>query len=508
MNASVSGKIEIMDTTLRDGEQTPGVNFTPKEKLEIAQILLNDLNVDRIEVASARVSGGEKEAVSGICAYAKSKECLDRVEVLGFVDRTASVDWINEAGGKVINLLTKGSLNQLKGQLGKEPEEHFRDIKETVDYAVSKGLKVNIYLEDWSYGMINSRDYVYYIIEKVSKLSGVMRIMLCDTLGVFNSDSVKESISDIVKRFPSVHFDFHAHNDYGLAVSNTLSAIGSGVSGIHTTINGLGERAGNAPLDEIVVSVNDMMPGYYVSVKESALINAGRLVSALSGKKLASNKPVSGEDVFTQTAGVHADGDKKGMLYVSKLKAERFGRKRTYALGKLSGMASIEMNLKELGISLSEDDRKRVYKRIVELGARKKQITTNDLPYIIADVLGTPVHSDAKITGCEISVTMDFEQKAKFRLLYKGLEIEAKGKGNGGYDAFWNALKSIAPRIGIELPELVDYEVRIPPGGKTDALVETTIVWQSKGKRFKTIGVNADQTLAAIEATEKMLNLI
>ena len=150
--------VEIMDATLRDGEQTNGVSFLPHEKLVIARKLLGDVNVDRIEVASARVSEGEKEAVTMICRYAEKIGKLDRVEVLGFVDGGKSIDWIADCGGRVINLLAKGSLRHCVHQLRKSPEQHIADLRETIGYAHAMGLDVNLYLEDWSSGMRDSVD--------------------------------------------------------------------------------------------------------------------------------------------------------------------------------------------------------------------------------------------------------------------------------------------------------------------------------------------------------------
>ena len=151
-------RIEIMDTTLRDGEQTSGVSFMPHEKLLIARFLLQEVRVSRIEVASARVSVGEKESVGDICVWAAKNGLLDRVEVLGFVDGTTSADWIVSCGGKVMNLLCKGSERHCRGQLGKSLQEHAADIRRTIEYARSIGLAVNLYLEDWSNGMKDSPD--------------------------------------------------------------------------------------------------------------------------------------------------------------------------------------------------------------------------------------------------------------------------------------------------------------------------------------------------------------
>ena len=216
--------IEIMDSTLRDGEQTNGVSFVPHEKLMIARMLLRDVNVDRVEVASARVSDGEKEAVKMITRYAHQIGMLDKVEVLGFVDGGQSVDWIAECGGHVINLLAKGSENHCTHQLKKTCEEHIADIKSVLDYAQSKGFIVNLYLEDWSNGMQDSPEYVYKIMDAL-KDTCIRRFMLPDTLGVLNPLQVIELLRKMRKRYPECHFDFHAHNDYDLAVSNSLAAV-------------------------------------------------------------------------------------------------------------------------------------------------------------------------------------------------------------------------------------------------------------------------------------------
>ncbi len=242
--------IEIMDCTLRDGEQTSGVSFLPHEKLMMARMLLKDINVDRIEVASARVSDGEKDAVKMICRYANQIGMLNKVEVLGFVDGTQSIDWICDCGCKVINLLAKGSLKHCTHQLHKTPEEHINDIKNSLRYAAERNIGVNLYLEDWSNGMKNSPEYVYQIMDALID-TNVNRFMLPDTLGVLNPLQVIEFFRKMIKRYPNAHFDFHAHNDYDLAVSNSLAAVLSGAKGLHVTVNGLGERCGNAPLASV-----------------------------------------------------------------------------------------------------------------------------------------------------------------------------------------------------------------------------------------------------------------
>ena len=501
-------KVEIMDTTLRDGEQTSGVSFVPHEKLMIARLLLEDLKVDRVEVASARVSEGEKEAVKMICDWAARRNLLHKVEVLGFVDGKASVDWIQETGCQVINLLCKGSLKHCVHQLKKTPEDHIKGIIDTIYYAHSKGISVNVYLEDWSNGMKESPEYVFQLVDAL-QTTPVLRYMLPDTLGILNPLQVIEYMRKMKKRYPKKHFDFHAHNDYDLAVSNVLAAVLSGVKGLHTTINGLGERAGNAPLSSVQAILKDHFDAI-TNIDESRLNEVSRVVESYSGIMIPANKPIIGENVFTQVAGVHADGDNKNNLYCNDLLPERFGRKREYALGKNSGKANIRKNLEDLGLQLDEESMRKVTERIIQLGDKKELVTQEDLPYIVSDVLKHDVEDDrVKLKSYIVNLAYGLKPMATVKVEINGKEYEVNSSGDGQYDAFVRAIRKIYKEtLGRKFPMLTNYAVTIPPGGRTDAFVQTTISWSFEDKEFRTRGLDADQTEAAIKATMKMLNII
>lgn len=501
-------RIEIMDTTLRDGEQTSGVSFVPHEKLMIARLLLEDLKVDRIEVASARVSDGEFNAVKMICDWAARRGFLQRVEVLGFVDGKMSVDWIHDAGGQVINLLSKGSEKHCRYQLKKTLEEHLADIRNTVDYAHERGLEVNLYLEDWSNGIKDSPDYVFGLVDGLCD-SGIRRFMLPDTLGILNPLQVIEFMRKMKKRYPDLHFDFHAHNDYDLAVSNVLAAVLSGVKGLHTTINGLGERAGNAPLASVQAILKDHFHAI-TRIDESRLNDVSRVVESYSGVTIPANKPIVGESVFTQVAGVHADGDNKNKLYFNDLLPERFGRVREYALGKNSGKANIRKNLESMGLELDEESMRKVTERIIELGDRKELVTPEDLPYIISDVLKHDgIQNKVKLLSYFVTLAKGLKPMATLSIEINGKTYQESSSGDGQYDAFVRALRKIYKgTLGRKFPMLLNYAVTIPPGGRTDAFVQTVITWNYEDKEFRTRGFDADQTEAAIKATIKMLNMI
>ncbi|MDC6364799.1 MULTISPECIES: alpha-isopropylmalate synthase regulatory domain-containing protein [Flavobacteriaceae] len=500
--------VEIMDTTLRDGEQTSGVSFSASEKLTLAKLLLEELKVDRIEVASARVSEGEFAAVKNITDWAASEGYLSKVEVLTFVDNGVSLDWMQKTGAKVQNLLTKGSLNHLTHQLKKTPEQHFKDIEAVISKAQELGIATNVYLEDWSNGMRNSRDYVFQFLDFLTS-QPIKRILLPDTLGILTHFEAGEFIKLIVERYPQAHVDFHGHNDYDLSVANVMEALKAGCHGLHLTVNGMGERAGNAPLASVVAVVNDFLPEISIGVKESSLYKVSKLVSAFTGFGIPDNKPIVGGNVFTQTAGIHADGDSKKNLYFNDLLPERFGRKREYALGKTSGKANIQKNLQELGLTLNDDELKKVTERIIELGDKKERVTKDDLPYIISDVLDSSSHHQKVfVKSYVLTHSKGLKPSTTLSIEIEGKAYEENAQGDGQFDAFITALRKIYTRENRELPKLVDYAVRIPPGSNSDALCETIITWQTKEKDFTTRGLDSDQTVSAIKATEKMLNLV
>lgn len=502
-------KIEIMDTTLRDGEQTSGVSFSVSEKLTIAKLLLEELKVDRIEIASARVSDGEMQAVKKITAWASENNFLNKLEVLTFVDEGKSIDWMLEAGAKVQNLLTKGSLNHLTHQLKKTPEQHFSDIKKNIELASKNDIKTNVYLEDWSNGMRNSKEYVFEFLAFLST-QPIERILLPDTLGILTPTETFQFITEVREQFPNMHLDFHGHNDYDLGVSNAMEAIKAGVNGLHLTINGMGERAGNAPMASVIAVINDFLKEVKITANENALHKVSKLVENFSGFRIPVNKPIVGANVFTQTAGIHADGDNKNNLYFNDLLPERFGRKRRYALGKTSGKANIQKNLQDLGISLNDEELKKVTQRIIELGDKKEIVSQEDLPYIISDVLDSEtIERRVVVENYVLGHAKGLKPSTTLMLKFEGILYEAHAQGDGQFDAFMNALKKLYKiHSKKELPKLVDYAVRIPPGSNSDALCETFITWKNDSKEFITRGLDSDQTVAAIKATEKMLNII
>ena len=500
--------VEIMDTTLRDGEQTSGMSFSSSEKLTIAKLLLEELKVDRIEIASARVSDGEFTAVKNIAKWAKENDYLNKIEVLTFLDKGVSINWLSNSGGKVQNLLTKGSINHLKYQIKKTPKEHFNDVYNSVHDARELNIDTNVYLEDWSNGMRNSPDYVFEYLDFLSTLP-IKRVLLPDTLGVLSPKETYNYLSVIINKYPNIHFDFHAHNDYDLSVSNVMESLKAGCHGLHLTINGMGERAGNAPMASVAAVVRDFLPDVKINLEEKKLYKVSALISAFTGFKIPANKPIVGENVFTQTAGIHADGDSKNNLYFNDLLPERFGRIREYALGKTSGKANIKKNLDRLGITLNDEDLKKVTNRVIELGDKKEKVTAEDLPYIISDVLNTSMQvKRVLINSYILKHTMGKDPSVYLELKIDDNIYKKTGVGDGQFDAFMNAVNEICKDNNLKTPNLVNYLVTIPKGSNSDALCETIITWKDPSCEFTTRGLDSDQTVSAIKATEKMLNII
>jgi D-citramalate synthase len=377
--------VHLMDTTLRDGEQTPDLSFDADDKLEMARALLADVGVDRIEIGSARVSAGERRAARHVAAWARAEGLIHRVEMLGFCDGRRSIDWIAETGVERVNLLVKGSERHCRLQLGMSLAQHLSRIRTTVEAAARAGVAVSgVYLEDWSRGAVESPEYVDELVTALEGL-GVRRVYLADTLGVLEPGGVARHVRRMCRRFPGLGFEFHAHDDYGLATANALAAVRAGASGLHATVNGLGERGGNASLAELVVALRDHA-GRATAVEERGLPALSALVARASGYPVPHNAPVVGRHVFTQTAGVHADGDAKANLYGSRLAPERFGRERQYALGKLAGRASLAHHLRALGVALQPAALDALLAAVVARGDEKERIGREDLPCMLREL--------------------------------------------------------------------------------------------------------------------------
>jgi (R)-citramalate synthase len=501
-------KIRIMDTTLRDGEQMQGVSYAPSDKVSIARAL-HEAGIDSIEIASAGVSKGEKSGARKIVgSFVKSSYPLEKLECLAYLSKK-SIDWVKDVGVENVNILSKGSEKQLR-QLKMNPKEHTNAVLEMLDYSKDLGLAPNLYLEHFGSegGIVDNPKYVYDLVGEALRSKKVKRVMLCDTLGQMKPSDVKSGIEGLVKKYPKAEFDFHAHNDYGLAVANTLTAVENGCKGAHVTVNGMGERTGNAALHTTVVGIHDIL-GMETNVNEKKLSSLSDLVSLYSNVPVSAKEPIVGENAFAQVSGIHTDGMAKGDLYAGKLSPDRFGKRYVYPLGKHIGKATIEMYLKDMGMVVGKRALSSIIKRVKEVSDKKEVVTSEELPLIIDDVLGSPRRSRIKITYSPSLTGINVNPENIVCLEYDGKELSEHANGNGGYDAFMKALDKALKPTGLELPKLSNYTSLTPPGGDTNSLITTIITWEKKdGKKFKTSGSDPDQTVSAMKATQNMLNII
>ncbi|MFH1054346.1 MAG: alpha-isopropylmalate synthase regulatory domain-containing protein [Candidatus Woesearchaeota archaeon] len=502
---------EILDSTLRDGEQTPGVNFNTKDKLEIARRLIEIAGTDSIEIASTQTSPAEYRSAKAVCDWARPLGYLDRIEILCFLNQS-SVDWAEEVGCKVINLLAKGSKRHSSVQFNGTPEEHISRASKTARYAIEKGISVNSYLEDWSGGMLNGDygkpdSYINMMVQSL-KGQGVNRIMLADTLGLLVPEEVSEFVGYMVRAFPEVTFDFHGHNDLGCAVENSIAAIMAGVRRVHTTVNGLGERAGNTDLSQIAVRLAKKTVDYRTNINLQSLHKLSILVDVLSGVDVAANAPVIGRNAFTQDCGVHASGDAKGGLYEGLLRPEEVGRVREYGLDKHAGASSVYQNIRKLGLNISLEPQQVsiLLGKIKDLADQGFYLDAYDLPILIEDEIGMDVCKVRVLDYKETRVEKGEDPRALVKLRVNGIEYEREGTGKGPFDAFMHAVGGICQSLGKPIPTLRKYRQKSRPGQETESFVETYIVWDDGARYFETIGSSRNQIESEINAAEKMLN--
>jgi len=495
-------EIELMDSTLRDGEQTAGVSFNPKEKESIA-FALYEAGIRRIEMASACASSQDMDAIKSTKKAFEKSGYGNPIECLSFITKP-HIDWISESGAKTANLLVKSSTAHVSQLSGKTPDDHISDVLNIIDYAKNSGLEVNAYLEHFSYGIEHSKDYVEKLIDALSSAK-INRLMLADTMGLLHPENTKQHIAYITKKYPKIHFDIHAHNDYGLATANTLAAIMSGCRGAHVTINGLGERAGNAPLEAVAVTLKDFCG--IETINEDKLMDLSKLAETLSGIKTEKNHPVIGKNTHIHKAGVHSHGAEIGLYTNPLLEKNRFNKEVSYDLGKLSGHASVFGELEKIGIKNPDQQIvSDLVKEIKKISENKNITTRNDLLLLYLEKT-TKNQDGYTLRNIQVKKTCDNTTslaEAQVTLESGDTAVTESSIGAGGFDAIAKAIGKITSSN----LRLKDYHVSIPPGDGTSSLVDTSIEWEYKDKTIKTRGIHTDQDIAATLAMLKAINQI
>ena len=476
-------RLRFFDTTLRDGEQTPGVSLTPQKKLEIATAL-SDIGVDVVEVGSAAASVGERDAMKLISEAGLSAEICTFVRAMQ-LDIDAAADF----GADSVHLVIPVSDLHIEKKMRKTREQVAQMAWDAVEYAKGRGLIVELSGEDASRA---DQVFLHEIFSEGVK-RGADRLCFCDTVGLLTPEKIAEIIPPLSRIAP---LSIHCHDDLGFALANTVAALRAGAGCAHVTVNGLGERAGNTPLEELVMAL-EVLYGYQTRIKKVDIYHLSSLVSRLTGVPLPVNKAIVGEMAFTHESGIHAHGVMKEPSTYESIKPEEIGRKRRIVLGKHSGSASVEAALNEMKYSPDAPQLKEILKRIKQLGDEGKRVSDTDLMAVADAVLVIECKPVIKMKQFTAISGSNMIPTASVTLVVNGVEMTGAATGDGPVDAAMQVLrKSVAELADIRLEE---YHVDAISGG-TDALVEVTVRLSKDGKIITSRGARTDIIMASVEA--------
>ncbi len=487
-------KIRVFDTTLRDGEQTPGISLTPENKLRIAR-RLDELGVDVIEAGFAAVSEGEMEAVKLIAEQGLRAEiCSASRGTIGDIDAVA------ESGADSIHLIIPVSDLHIEAKLKKTRKQMLQITRDTVKHAKDCGLTVELSAEDSTRADVEFLKKVFATGIEV----GADRVVACDTVGVLTPERSYELFADLRKSLSVPFVSVHCHNDFGMAVANTIAALRAGANQFHATINGLGERAGNASLEEIVVSLRSLYKLKLV-IKTELLYGISQLVSRLTGVYVQPNKAIVGENAFTHESGIHTQGMLAHPSTYEPISPELVGGTRRLAPGKHSGSAGLKAALAGMGLAPSEEQLKEIFLRVKTVGDKGKTVTDADLLAMAESVLGLSSVKPIQLQEITVISGNTVTPTASVRLKLNGKEVSSAAIGVGPVDAAINAVKKAI--LEVEPIHLEQYNVKAITGG-TDAMVEV-VVRMRKGDRTATaMGVREDIVMASMDAVLGAMNVL
>jgi D-citramalate synthase len=475
---------------LRDGEQTPGVSLTTESKLLIAK-KIDSLGVDIIEAGSAITSEGERTSIKKIAGEGLNAEICSYCRI-----RREDIDSALGCDVDSIHLVVPVSDLHIQQKLKKDPETVRRMAVEMTEYAKSHGLIVELSGEDASRADLDYLKSVY----DAGIDAGADRLCFCDTVGILVPERTHEVFSDLSQL--SVPVSIHCHNDFGMATANTISALRAGGKEAHVTVNGIGERAGNTSLEEVVMVLYSLYR-HKTKIDIKGLYATSRLVSRLSGIAVAPNKAIVGGNAFTHEAGIHVHGLLANTATYEPITPELVGRERRIVLGKHAGRSSVVLALKELGIAASEKQIDDIVARIKELGDKGKRVTDADLQTIAETVLG--IYQEAKVRLEELTVVAGntVMPTASIRLKVNGNHVVEAGIGTGPVDEAINALRKAVS--GVADVHLDEYHVDAITGG-TDALVEVWVKLSKGGRTITARGARTDIVMASVEAVLEGIN--
>ncbi len=485
-------KAKILDTTLRDGEQTPGVSLTPDEKLRMA-IKLDELGVDIIEAGSAITSAGEREGIKKIAQEGLSAEICSFARAV-----KVDVDAALECDVDSVHLVVPTSDLHIEHKLRKT-RESVKDLAiASTQYAVDHGLLVELSAED---STRSDLDYLTQLLKEGID-AGAKRICACDTVGMLIPERAYDFYGHLSKL--DAPLSVHCHNDFGLAVANSLAGLRGGASQVHATINGIGERAGNASLEEIVVALYSLY-NVKTNINIGMLYEISKMVSRMTNIPLQPNKAIVGENAFAHESGIHADGVIKKAETYEPITPELVGHKRRFVMGKHIGSGMLKKRLEEMGLRVNEEKLNQIFARVKALGDKGKCVTDVDLQAIAEDVLGIMAEKIVELDELTIVSGNKVTPTASVKLNINDTEVLEAGTGIGPVDAAIVAVrKSIKDFADIELEE---YHVDAITGG-TDALIDVIVKLKYEGNIVTARSTQPDIINASVEAYLSGINKI
>lgn len=496
-----ANRVIIFDTTLRDGEQSPGCSMNLDEKLRIAH-MLDEMGVDVIEAGFPIASAGDWEAVNEI-AKALKNATICGLSRATKKDIEASASALEPAEKKRIHTFISTSPLHMKYKLQMSPEAVLEAIAESVSFA--RGFTDDV---EWSAedGSRTEADFLCQSVETAIKC-GATTINIPDTVGYSTPEEYAAQITMLRNRVPNIDkaiLSVHCHNDLGLAVANTLAGVQAGARQIECTLNGIGERAGNAALEEIVMAIrtrNDVAP-FHNNIKTEMLTRASKTLSTTVGFNVQPNKAIVGANAFAHESGIHQDGMLKNAQTYEIMTPESVGlTKSELVLGKHSGRHALKDKIKSLGYEIGDNAFQDFFKRFKDLADKKKEIFDEDIIALIDDEVGRD-HAAIRFKGLQIVAGTEGPQTAEIRLEVDGKERHAKVEGNGPVDAIFKAIRDIIPH---ESATLQLYQVHAVTGG-TDAQAEVTVRLEEDGKTVTGQGADKDTLVASARAYIHALN--
>jgi D-citramalate synthase len=477
--------IKVLDTTLRDGEQTPGVSLMPNEKLRIAS-KLDDIGVDFIEAGSAITSDGERESIKQITSQGFNAEILSFSRPL-----IKDIDTCIDCDVDGINLVVPTSDIHIDYKL-KTTKEKLLDLSNTaIQYSKDHGLKVELSAED------ASRTHVDFLGTVFSSGIdyGVDRLCVCDTVGVFTPDKSYDMFSKLSQL--DAPLSCHCHNDFGLAVANTIAALNAGAKEFHSTVNGIGERAGNTSFEEMIANLHVLYDKFSTNVEINKLYSISRLVARITGVYTQPNKAIVGENAFAHESGIHADGIIKNSKTYEPITPELVGHKRKFIIGKHVGTKGLNVKLEELGFDVNKDQLNEIFTSVKSLADKGKVVSDVDLQAIADTILEINHENRIKLEELTIVSGNTVTPTASVKLNIDGVDVIEADTGLGSVNAAINAVtKSISEFSHIEF---VEYHVDAITGG-SDALIDVIVKLKMGDKIISARGTGPDINNASVEA--------